>query len=61
MHGSFAAYKHGAGSTINHFYEKLLLLKDRMNTATGRRLAAERHYYLEKYLEQFLAEWEGWR
>ena len=51
----------GTGPTINHFYEKLLLLADRMNTPTGKRLAAGRHRYLEQFLEQFLAEWEGQR
>lgn len=61
MHGSFEAYKTNVGTSINHFYEKLLLLKDRMNTASGKRLAAERHAYLERFLEQFLAEWEGQR
>ena len=60
-HESFEAYKKGAGPTINHFYEKLLLLQDRMNTAAGKRLAAERHQFMEKYLEQFLAEWNGER
>ena len=45
-------------STIAHFYEKLLKLKDLMNTDTGRLLAAERHLYLEKFLEQFYQEWE---
>jgi uncharacterized protein len=60
-HASFDEYKRGGGSTINHFYEKLLLLKDRMNTATGRRLAAERHQFLERYLEQFFAEWDARR
>jgi uncharacterized protein len=59
MHASFEAYKSNVGTSINHFYEKLLLLKDRMNTATGKRLAAERHAFLERYLEQFLAEWRG--
>src|SRR5262245_61250906 len=60
-HASFEAYKKNAGPTINHFYEKLLLLKDRMTTATGKKLAAERHAYLEQFLEQFFAEWEGHR
>jgi uncharacterized protein len=61
MHLSFADYKKNTGPTLNHFYEKLLLLKDRMNTATGRRLAEARHQYMEGYLEQFLAEWKGER
>jgi len=61
LHGSFEAYKKNAGPSINHFYEKLLLLKDRMNTAPGKRMAAERHAYLERFLEQFFAEWEGKR
>ena len=50
-HDSFEAYKKGSASTINHFYEKLLLLKDRMNTVTGKRLAAARHLVMERYLE----------
>jgi len=44
-------------STIHHFYDKLLLLRDLMNTPTGRRLAEERHDYMVKYLEQFFTEW----
>jgi uncharacterized protein len=60
-HDSFDAYRRGGGTTINHFYEKLLLLAGRMNTATGRRLAAERHRFLELFLEQFLAESRGER
>jgi uncharacterized protein len=59
LHATFAAYKSKGGPTINHFYEKLLLLKDRMQTATGRRLAAERHQFMERYLAQFFAEWNG--
>lgn len=59
LHDSFTAYKTKSGPTINHFYEKLLLLKDRMQTATGRRLAEQRHRFLEDFLAQFFAEWRG--
>ncbi len=57
LHGSFEAYRKKSGPSINHFYEKLLLLKDRMQTDSGRSLAAERHRFLETYLTQFFAEW----
>jgi len=60
-HATFEAYKKNTGPTLNHFYEKLLLLKDRMTTPTARRLAAARHAYLEEFLSQFLAEWSGKR
>src|SRR5205823_10874493 len=60
-HASFEAYKKNSGPTINHFYEKLLLLKDRMNTATGKRIAARRHEFMERFLEQLFAEWNGER
>jgi uncharacterized protein len=52
-------YKNSSAPTINHFYEKLLLLKDKMNTATGRALAQKRHDFMVEYLEQFYREWEG--
>ncbi|MBI6120993.1 HD domain-containing protein [Salegentibacter maritimus] len=52
-------YKASSAPTINHFYEKLLLLKDRMNTKTGKDIAQKRHEFMEMYLEQFYAEWNG--
>ncbi|MFD2916891.1 HD domain-containing protein [Psychroserpens luteus] len=52
-------YKASTAPTINHFYEKLLLLKDRMNTKTGQKIALERHQYMEQFLDQFYAEWDG--
>lgn len=59
MHSSFDEYRAGRGTTVNHFYEKLLLLKDRMNTKTGKEMARERHAFLEQFLQRFLEEWEG--
>ena len=53
------AYKNSEAPTLNHFYEKLLLLKDKMNTETGKKIALERHKYMENFLSQFYAEWEG--
>ncbi len=52
-------YKKSTAPTINHFYEKLLLLKDKMNTETGKKLAEERHKFMLDYLDQFYKEWNG--
>ena len=52
-------YKNSDTPTLNHFYEKLLLLKDKMNTETGKKIALERHQYMENFLFQFYAEWNG--
>lgn len=59
LHMTKEEYKKSQSPTINHFYEKLLLLKDKMNTATGKRIAAERHAYMEGFLTQFYDEWNG--
>jgi uncharacterized protein len=52
-------YKNSEAPTINHFYEKLLLLKDTIKTNTGKQLAEGRHAFMEQFLTQFFAEWEG--
>lgn len=59
FHESFSQYQKSKTTTINHFYEKLLLLKDRMNTVTAQKIAIKRHHFLQEYLNQFLVEWEG--
>lgn len=58
---SKAQYKASTAPTINHFYEKLLLLKDQMHTKLGKKMAQQRHAYLEQFLEQFFQEWQGKR
>ncbi|MBD2768401.1 HD domain-containing protein [Hymenobacter sp. BT664] len=58
-HDSFASYQKNAAPTLNHFYEKLLHLKDRLHTAEARRVAQERHAFMESYVARFLAEWDG--
>ena len=59
LHATVEDYFSYEGSTLNHFPEKLLLLKDRMNTESARRIAGERHRFMERFLTQFLAEWNG--
>lgn len=58
-HKTFDEYKKSQGTTLNHFYEKLLLLKNRMNTKTGRRIAQTRHKMMLKFVHDFLREWRG--
>ena len=59
LHDSFEKYKHSNSNTINHFYEKLLLLKDLMNTKSAKKLAKHRHEVMEEFLKEFFAEWDG--
>lgn len=57
MHATAEAYKSAKGTSLNHFHEKLFLLKDRMNTASGRAMAEERHRYMMEFVDRFLHEW----
>ena len=59
LHMSKEEYKNSEAPTLNHFYEKLLLLKDKMNTETGKKIAQERHQFMITFLSQFYAEWDG--
>ena len=59
LHMSKEEYKQSDSPTLNHFYEKLLLLKDKMNTPTGKKIAESRHRFMEHFLSQFYAEWDG--
>ena len=52
-------YKKSTAPTLNHFYEKLLLLKELMNTDTARKIAEKRHTFMEEFLQEFLQEWDG--
>ena len=58
-HQTFEQYKKSSGPSINHFYEKLLLLKDRLNTDTAKRIGEQRHRFMEQFLKQFFDEWNG--
>lgn len=58
-HDSFDAYKKTTAPTINHFYEKLLLLRERLNTPTAQKIAEGRHQFMEEFLSRFYDEWDG--
>lgn len=58
MHATPDAYRNNVGTTINHFHEKLLLLKDRLHTDSARRIADRRHDFMMTFLHQFQSEWD---
>lgn len=58
LHDSFEKYRNSTGPTINHFYEKLLLLKELMNTNSAKKIAENRHKFMEQFLDRFYKEWE---
>ena len=59
FHSTAEQYKNNVTPTINHFYEKLLLLKDLLNTNTAKKMAERRHKFMEKFLDEFFKEWKG--
>ncbi|NJK46157.1 MAG: phosphohydrolase, partial [Pleurocapsa sp. SU_196_0] len=59
LHQDFEAYKSKNGSSLNHFFEKLLLLRDRLHTQSAQAIALKRHAYMEGFVQQFLAEWDA--
>lgn len=59
LHATAEAYKAAKGPSLNHFHEKLFLLRERMNTASGRALAEDRHQYMQEFVARFLAEWDA--
>lgn len=59
QHDNFEAYKSSKGTAINHFYEKLFLLKERMNTEMAKKIAGQRDQFMQEFVQQFMLEWDG--